>query len=126
MKPEEAAMKPTTPKTAPPPASQLRKTVFGVLLRTLPACLLATLSVFAAAAKDRPLALHPDNPHYFLWRGQPTVLITSAEHYGAVLNLDFDYAPYLKELEARKLNNTRVFTGVFVGAGGVPTLRRTP
>ncbi len=68
----------------------------------------------AAAAKDPPLSLHPDNPHYFLWRGQPTVLITSAEHYGAVLNLDFDYAVYLQELEARKLNNTRVFSGAYV------------
>ena len=50
--------------------------------------LLATLSVIAATAKDRPLSLHPNNPHYFLWRGQPTVLITSAEHYGALVNLD--------------------------------------
>jgi hypothetical protein len=38
-----------------------------------------------------PLRLHPDNPHYFLYRGQPLLLITSGEHYGAVLNLDFDY-----------------------------------
>jgi hypothetical protein len=58
-----------------------------------------------------PIRLHPQNPHYFLWRGQPTVLITSAEHYGAVLNLDFDYVKYLKTLAADKLNNTRVFTG---------------
>ena len=33
-----------------------------------------------------PIRLHPDNPHYFLWRGKPTVLITSGEHYGAVMN----------------------------------------
>jgi len=33
------------------------------------------------------IKLHPDNPHYFLFRGQSTVLITSGEHYGAVLNL---------------------------------------
>ena len=39
----------------------------------------------------RRLRLHPDNPHYFQWRGRPTILITSAEHYGAVMNLDFDY-----------------------------------
>lgn len=90
----------------------------GVCLAT--AC--ATLSVTAATAKDRTLSLHPDNPHYFLWRGQPTVLITSGEHYGAVMNLDFDYAPYLKELEARKLNCTRLFSGAYVeplGAFGI-------
>src|SRR5881628_3434821 len=57
------------------------------------------------------LALHHDNPHYFLWRGQPTVLITSGEHYGAVLNLDFDYRKYLDTLARDKLNLTRTFTG---------------
>ena len=82
----------------------------------------ATFCVITATAKDRTLSLHPDNPHYFLWRGQPTVLITSAEHYGAVMNLDFDYAPYLKELGARKLNCTRLFSGAYVephGAFGI-------
>jgi hypothetical protein len=29
------------------------------------------------------LSLHPDNPHYLLWCGKPTVLVTSGEHYGA-------------------------------------------
>jgi hypothetical protein len=65
-------------------------------------------------AQHRPLALHPDNPHYFVWRGHPTVLIGSGEHYGAVLNLDFDYALYLKELELLKLNLTRTFPGAYV------------
>ena len=67
----------------------------------------------AASAADKPLALHPDNPHYFLFRGKPAVLITSGEHYGAVLNRDFDYVPYLKELQARKFNLTRTFSGVY-------------
>src|SRR5687768_11134670 len=51
----------------------------------------------------KPLALHPENPHYFLFRGKPTVIVTSAEHYGAVLNLDFDYVKYLDELAAHGL-----------------------
>src|SRR5262245_15067159 len=59
----------------------------------------------------QPLALHPDNPRYFLWRGLPTVLITSGEHYGAVLNLDFDYRKYLDTLARDKLNLTRTFAG---------------
>jgi len=42
-----------------------------------------------------PLALHPDNPHCFLFRGKPAILVGSGEHYGAVLNLDFDYIRYL-------------------------------
>src|SRR5262245_51857411 len=50
----------------------------------LPLAFLATTTAVSAA--DEPLALHPDNPHYFLFRGKPTILVTSAEHYGAVLN----------------------------------------
>ena len=66
------------------------------------------------AQTAEPIKLHPRNPHYFLFRGRPTVLITSAEHYGAVLNLDFDYVPYLDELRARDHNLTRVFSGVML------------
>jgi hypothetical protein len=67
----------------------------------------------AAAEPARPLALHPENPHYILFRGKPAVLITSTEHYGAVLNRDFDYVPYLDELHARGFNLTRTFSGVY-------------
>ena len=65
-----------------------------------------------------PLQLHPDNPHYFLFRGKPTILITSGEHYGAVMNLDFDYAKYLGTLEKDGLNLTRTFTGAYVEPKG--------
>ena len=61
----------------------------------------------------QPIQLHPDNPHYFLWRGKPTLLITSGEHYGAVMNLDFDYVPYLDELKTHRFNLTRVFSGAY-------------
>jgi hypothetical protein len=60
-----------------------------------------------------PISLHPHNPSYFLFRDKPAVLITSAEHYGAVLNRDFHYVPYLDELHARGFNLTRIFTGVY-------------
>jgi len=86
-------------------------------MKTFSAAILFAFVAVASAARA-PIALHPQNPHYFLWRGQPTVLITSAEHYGAVLNLDFDYAPYLKELQARKLNNTRLWSGAYVEPTG--------
>jgi hypothetical protein len=52
----------------------------------------------AVSAGVEPLCLHPDNPHYFLFRGDPTIIVTSGEHYGAVLNLDFDYVKYLDTL----------------------------
>ena len=47
---------------------------------------------------------------------KPTILITSGEHYGAVLNLDFDYARYLDELHAHGLNLTRTFAGTYLPA----------
>src|SRR5436190_16516507 len=75
------------------------------------------LSVTLAAARD-PLALNPENPHYFLWRGKPAVLITSGEHYGAVLNLDFAYMTYLDTLKADGLNLTRTFSGAYVEPHG--------
>lgn len=65
------------------------------------------------AERTKPLSLHPDNPHYFLFRGNPTILITSGEHYGAVLNLDFDYIAYLDELKSKGFNLTRTFSGAY-------------
>lgn len=66
--------------------------------------------IFALAASTacgaEPLALNADNPHYFQFRGKPTILITSAEHYGAVLNSEFDYVRYLDELASCGLNHT--------------------
>lgn len=64
-------------------------------------------------SQAEPIRLHPDNPHYFLFRGKPTVLVTSGEHYGAVLNVDFDYVNYLDTLAADGLNNTRMFVGAY-------------
>lgn len=65
------------------------------------------------SASFAPIELHPDNPRYFLFRGKPTVLVTSGEHYGAVLNLDFDYHTYLDTLASDGLNLTRIITGQF-------------
>lgn len=67
----------------------------------------------AAVASAQPLRLHPENPHYFFFAGKPAVLITSGEHYGAVLNKDFDYVRYLDTLRADHLNLTRTFSGSY-------------
>ena len=67
----------------------------------------------AAEAPPVPFQLHPENPHYFEYQGKPTVLVTSGEHYGALLNGDFDYKTYFAELELRGLNHTRVFAGTY-------------
>ncbi len=71
------------------------------------------LAASAALAAAQPIRLHPANPHYYEFRGKPTVLVTSAEHYGAVLNGSFNYVKYLDTLAKDGLNLTRVFTGVY-------------
>jgi len=78
---------------------------------TLALCL--AMAEWASAQAVKPLALHPDNPHYLLFRGKAAVLVTSGEHYGAVLNLDFDYRRYLDELQSHGLNLTRTFAGTY-------------
>lgn len=71
-----------------------------------------------------PISLHPQNPHYFLFRGKPAVLIGSTEHYGAVMNLDFDYVTYFNELASSDLNVTRTFTGIYVEPEGAFRIER--
>jgi hypothetical protein len=71
-----------------------------------------TVPLFSQTAA--PIRLHPENPHYFLFRGKPTLLITSGEHYGAVLNGEFDYKKYLATLAADGMNFTRIFGGSYV------------
>jgi hypothetical protein len=73
------------------------------------ALLLAAALAFAAP----PIGLHPDNPRYYEFRGKPTILLTSAEHYGAVLNGRFNYIRYLDTLQADGLNLTRAFAGLY-------------
>jgi len=82
----------------------------------------AVILAMSCQSNHPPISLHPDNPHYFLFRGKPAILIGSTEHYGAVLNLDFDYIPYLDELARHNLNLTRTFSGIYVepqGAFGI-------
>ena len=58
-----------------------------------------------------PIQIHPANPHYYLFHGQPTILVTSAEHYGAMINKDFDYVAYFDALKSYGLNYTRIYPG---------------
>jgi Cellulase (glycosyl hydrolase family 5) len=52
-------------------------------------------------------------PRYFEYQGKPLILLGSGEHYGAVLNPDFDYQQYLNTIAAEGLNYTRIFTGQY-------------
>jgi hypothetical protein len=64
----------------------LRPIVINPLVFTLFA------AVAVGAEPAMPIALHPANPHYFVWRDTPTILITSGEHYGALNGRRFSTA----------------------------------
>ena len=84
---------------------------------------LALATPSGARQRPAPIRLHPDNPHYFLFRDTPTILVTSGEHYGAVLNLDFDSVRYLDTLKSLGFNHTRAFSGAYrevEGSFGIP------
>lgn len=77
-----------------------------------------------SAGQTAPIRLHPENPHYFLWRGEPTILITSGEHYGAILNRAFDYRLYLATLQSHGFNQTRTFSGAYCEPIGAFNIKR--
>lgn len=71
----------------------------------------AALIVFVISGINlaaQPISLCPSNQHYFTFRGNPEILITSGEHYGAVVNGEFDYVKYLDALHSYGLNYTRI------------------
>src|SRR5690242_10507075 len=84
-----------------------------------------TLLSAVICARAEPIRAHPNNPHYYLFRGQPTVLITSAEHYGAVMNRAFNYTAYLDALKTHGLNYTRIYPAALVERVGFFHLENT-
>jgi len=54
------------------------------------------------------------NPHYFHYKGKEILLITSGEHYGAIISSHFDYVKYLDMLAEYKCNYTRIYPGAMV------------
>ena len=79
---------------------------------------LAGIPLCAQQKAERPISLHPQNPHYFLYKDRAVALVGSGEHYGAVFNGDFDYHKYLAATEADGLNYTRLFGGSYVEVPG--------
>ncbi|MFN8254401.1 MAG: cellulase family glycosylhydrolase [Bacteroidales bacterium] len=65
---------------------------------------------------SQPISLHPENTHYFLFKGKPTILVTSGEHYGSVINPDFNFDLYLETIHREGFNHTRIFMGDYAEA----------
>lgn len=72
-----------------------------------------------------PVRLHPDNPRYFLYGGRPRVLITATEHYGSVINRNFDYNAYLEEAADKQATLSRCFL-LFRELEGIPLNPHSP
>lgn len=73
--------------------------------------ILLLLVTFSVSCKETPVAIYKDNPHYFFFRDNPIVLITSDHHYGAVIDRDFDYKKFLDYLADNGMNLTRIYPG---------------
>ena len=61
------------------------------------------------AAVATPIAIHPENPKYFLFRGRPLAMIAATEHYGSVVNRAFDFERYLADAADKRQTVTRTF-----------------
>ena len=91
--------RPQRPPLKPPTHMRLTFLILTVMLS-------AALPAFAD-----PIAVSRTNPHYFARNGKPIVLVSSDHHYGAVIDLDFDYVAFLDTLAANGLNLTRIYPG---------------
>ena len=69
-------------------------------------------------ASQGVIRISEKNPHYFEYKGREILLITSAEHYGAVVNRKFDYIKYLDMLAEYGLNYTRIYPGSIIEPAG--------
>lgn len=70
-----------------------------------------TFLIFVSACSHSPVMVCKTNPHYFSYKDKPLVLITSDHHYGAVIDLDFDYVKFLDYLASNGMNLTRIYPG---------------
>ena len=85
----------------------IRHIVICVAIAVFPTHALSDTPQIASNAPD-VFSAHPENHRVFLYKGEPMKILTSAEHYGAVVNSDFDYDIYLKEMQRTGQNMTRV------------------
>lgn len=67
--------------------------------------------LFTSGCTNSPVGVCPSNSHYFFYKGKPVILVTSDHHYGAVIDMDFDFVKYLNWMAANGMNLTRIYPG---------------
>jgi len=82
--------------------------------------------LFCLSGLQAQIRLHPQNQHYFEYQGKPMLLVASGEHYGSVINLDFDFEKYLQTLQQIGLNHTRIFLGDYVEEPNAFCIEKNP
>eukprot|EP00656_Telonema_subtile_P056098 TRINITY_DN8886_c0_g1_i1.p1 TRINITY_DN8886_c0_g1~~TRINITY_DN8886_c0_g1_i1.p1 ORF type:complete len:472 (+),score=81.95 TRINITY_DN8886_c0_g1_i1:37-1452(+) len=84
--------------------------VFFLMIRRPPRSTLSSSS----AASDVYKRQSPHNPRYLEFRNETRLLVTSTEHFGGLINLDFDYEAYLDTLAANNFSLTQTWAGAYV------------
>jgi hypothetical protein len=69
------------------------------------------LILITVVSVNSQVTVSKTNPHYLFYKNKPVILITSDHHYGAVIDLDFDFIKYLGYLSENSLNLTRIYPG---------------
>jgi hypothetical protein len=69
------------------------------------------LILLPVSSMKSQVAVSKINPHYLFYKSKPIILITSDHHYGAVIDLDFNFVKYLSYLSDNGLNLTRIYPG---------------
>jgi hypothetical protein len=69
------------------------------------------LILMTTVSANSQVTVCPANSHYLFYKNKPLVLITSDHHYGAIIDLDFDYVKYLDYLAYNDMNLTRIYPG---------------
>ena len=72
---------------------------------------IAVICIMIIACNNSSISVCPSNTHYFFYKDNPLVLIASDHHYGAVIDMDFDYVKYLDYLARNGMNLTRIYPG---------------
>ncbi len=99
------------------PLENPKKSTFHPLFVTMKSFSIVLFLFFVCSvcfSQSNVLQLHPENPHYFLYKNKPLLIVSSAEHYGSAINKAFDYKKYFETLSKDGLNYTRLFAGSYI------------